>query len=67
MRYWNDEAISKARETKNVMYTKLANYVPDDKLNSNDIQTLMFILRQYDIELSSIQADRKYGRIRRTK
>lgn len=65
MRYWNDETIDKALGVKAIAYKKLASYTPDEKLGSDDIGDLMFILRQYEAELKSIKADRKRSKTRR--
>lgn len=59
MRFWNDETIDRALETKSMLYEKLASYAPDEKLDSADIRDLMFILSQYGIELKALKADHK--------
>ena len=59
MRFWNDTAIETAISEKSKLYVKLANYAPDEKLGRDDIGQLMFILRQYEIELNAIRSDRK--------
>ena len=41
------------------VYKKLASYAPDDKLDRDDVRTLLFILEQYRGELESIAYDRE--------
>lgn len=59
MRLWCDEVIEEAKAKKNEMYAKLCSYVPDEKLDRDDIRNLMFILNQYGNELRIIQTERK--------
>lgn len=59
MRLFTDAAIINARERASNMLMKLATYRPDEKLSYNDIEALMFIVRQYDEELKSIAYNRE--------
>ncbi len=59
MRYWSDEGIAAARAKSAELTVKLGSLKPNRDLDRDDIRALMFILRQYDIELKTIQYERR--------
>ena len=59
MRHFSINAIITAMGDEERLYKKLASYAPDDKLNRDDVRTLLFILEQYRGELESLACDRK--------
>lgn len=59
MRYWSDEGIAAARAKSEELTVKLGSLKPNGDLDRDDIRSLMFILRQYDIELKTIQHERR--------
>lgn len=58
MRLYTDKALTKSAEKATEMIRKLAAYQPDEKLDRDDIRTLMFICREYIDELHCIAFER---------
>ena len=67
MRYWSNEGIDVGIENAKQLLPKLASYKPDDQLSRDDISDLMFILRQYEIELNTIKFKRQREAERKAK
>ena len=59
MRLWANSTIKESQNECLKMIDKLKVYVPDEKLNADDIYTLQFILRHYECELQRILTDRE--------
>ena len=59
MRYWSNEGIEAAKAKSAELNVKLASLKPSDDLDRDDIRNLMFILRQYELELKTIQCERR--------
>lgn len=65
MKHFTNEAIKTAKERTFKLIIKLGSMHPDDNLTKEDIDSIMFYLRDYNDELESLEYSRKLKKLNR--